>query len=211
MSERLSAAAVHLLTATGAVFALLALIAATRGDWQCMFIWLGVALIVDTVDEPPARRGGVAGSLPLACRHPVILSSPFHMADQESKTKDGYFVGFPAIWNLVSLYLFAFMPRPYLSLLIVALFVALTFVPIRSVHPVRVVERRPITMIVTALRAVAAIAAAANPIPSPLWVRVLLLATAAYLVGIGAIRNAPRAEGPMSLGRSRTGLDLQAI
>jgi len=119
------------------------------------------------------------------------------MADQESKTKDGYFVGFPAIWNLVCLYLFAFMPRPYLSLLIVAFFVALTFVPIRSVHPVRVVERRPITMIVTALGAVAvaAIAAGANPIPSPLWVRVLLLATAAYLVGIGAIHDAPRAVG----------------
>jgi hypothetical protein len=60
-------------------------------------------------------------------------------------------------------------------------------------------------MIVTALWAVAAIAAGANPIPSPLWVRVLLLA------GIGAIHNAPRAVGPMSLGRSCTGLDLQAI
>jgi phosphatidylserine synthase len=96
-------------------------------------------------------------------------------------------------------------------LLIVAFFVALTFVPIRSVHPVRVVERRPITMIVTALWAVAAIAAGANPIPSPLWVRVLLLATAAYLVGIGAIHNAPPAVGRMSLGRSCTGLDLQAI
>ncbi len=34
MSERLSAAGVHFLTATGAAFALLALIAATRGDWQ---------------------------------------------------------------------------------------------------------------------------------------------------------------------------------
>ena len=52
MSERLSAAAVHLLTATGAAFALLALIAASRGAWQWMFIWLGVALIVDTVDGP---------------------------------------------------------------------------------------------------------------------------------------------------------------
>jgi phosphatidylcholine synthase len=224
MSERLRAAAVHLLTATGAVFALLALIAATRGDWQWMFLWLGVALIVDTVDGPLARRVGVVKALPRfsgerldlivdfltyiavpafafsqsdllpeAFRLPagiaVMLSSLFHMADQESKTKDGYFVGFPAIWNVVCLYLFAFMPRPYLSLLIVTFFVALTFVPIRSVHPVRVVERRPITMIVTALWAVAAIAAAVNPFPSPLWVRALLLATAAYLVGIGAIHT----------------------
>jgi hypothetical protein len=64
MSERLRAAGVHLLTATGAAFALLALIAAKRGDWQLMFIWLGVALIVDTVDGPLARRVGVVKVLP---------------------------------------------------------------------------------------------------------------------------------------------------
>ena len=64
MSERLSAAAIHLLTATGAAFALLALIAASRGDWQWMFVWLGVALIVDTVDGPLARRVDVTRVLP---------------------------------------------------------------------------------------------------------------------------------------------------
>ena len=64
MSERLSAAAIHLLTATGAAFALLALIAATRGDWQWMFIWLGVALIVDTVGGLLARRVDVTRVLP---------------------------------------------------------------------------------------------------------------------------------------------------
>ena len=49
MSARLGAAAVHLLTATGAAFALLALIAAAQADWRWMFIWLGVALIVDSI------------------------------------------------------------------------------------------------------------------------------------------------------------------
>ena len=64
MSERLSAAAIHLLTVTGAAFALLALIAASRGDWQWMFVWLGVALIVDTVGGPLARRVDVTRALP---------------------------------------------------------------------------------------------------------------------------------------------------
>ena len=64
MNERLSAAAIHFLTATGAAFALLALIAAARGDWQLMFVWLGVALIVDTIDGPLARRVGVTRVLP---------------------------------------------------------------------------------------------------------------------------------------------------
>jgi phosphatidylcholine synthase len=223
MSERLSAAAIHVLTASGAAFALLALIAAARSDWQWMFIWLGVALIVDTIDGPLARRVGVtrvlprwsgerldlivdfltytavpafalsqADLLPEPSRLPagiaVMLSSLFHMADQDSKTKEGYFVGFPAIWNVICLYLFAFMPRPTIALAIVAFFVVLTFVPILCVHPFRVAGLRGFNVAVTGLWSVAAIGAVANPFPSPLWVRVLLLATAACLTGVGALR-----------------------
>ena len=51
---------VHILTACGAALALLALVAAARGDWALMFIWLGGALIVDAIDGPLARRLKVA-------------------------------------------------------------------------------------------------------------------------------------------------------
>jgi phosphatidylcholine synthase len=223
MSARLSAAAVLCLTASGAAFALLALIAAVRSDWQWMLIWLGVALIVDSIDGPLARRVGVtnvlprwsgerldlivdfltyvavpafalsqADLLPPPSRLPagivIVVSSLFHMADLESKTKEGYFVGFPAVWNVVCLYLFAFQPSPSVALAIVAFFVVLTFVPILAVHPFRVVELRSFTWLITALWAVAAIGAVANPFPSPLWVKVLLLATAGCLTGVGAFR-----------------------
>lgn len=50
-----SAWAVHLLTATGAIWALLALIAVIEGDARLCFFWLGVALIVDGIDGPLAR------------------------------------------------------------------------------------------------------------------------------------------------------------
>lgn len=46
---------VHLLTGSGAALALLAIIAATRGNWPVMFGWLVVALIVDGIDGPLAR------------------------------------------------------------------------------------------------------------------------------------------------------------
>ncbi|MGR3762026.1 CDP-alcohol phosphatidyltransferase family protein [Roseobacteraceae bacterium NS-SX3] len=52
----LRAYAVHLLTATGAVFAMLALLAAADGNWPGMFLWLVVAFAVDGVDGPLARR-----------------------------------------------------------------------------------------------------------------------------------------------------------
>ena len=64
MMARLGAAAVHILTASGAVLALLALRAAHQHDWQMMFVWLGIALLVDAVDGPLARRLDVKRVLP---------------------------------------------------------------------------------------------------------------------------------------------------
>ena len=64
MNPRLKALAVHLLTATGAVLSMLALLAAVRGEWSQMFFWLVVALIVDGVDGPLARRYHVKTNRP---------------------------------------------------------------------------------------------------------------------------------------------------
>lgn len=61
---RVLAFSVHILTACGAGLALLALLAATQGQWPLMFLWLGIALVVDAVDGPLARRVNVAQVLP---------------------------------------------------------------------------------------------------------------------------------------------------
>jgi phosphatidylcholine synthase len=55
---------VHLFTASGAALALLALVAATREDWPAMFGWLVVALIVDGIDGPLARRVDIKQNAP---------------------------------------------------------------------------------------------------------------------------------------------------
>ena len=60
----LRAFAVHVFTAFGAALALLALVLATGGHWAAMFFCLGLALIVDGVDGPMARRFKVAEVLP---------------------------------------------------------------------------------------------------------------------------------------------------
>ena len=59
-----AAFAVHIFTALGAACALLALIAAVRADWPAMFVWLGIALVIDGVDGTFARRLRVAEVLP---------------------------------------------------------------------------------------------------------------------------------------------------
>jgi phosphatidylcholine synthase len=63
-AQRAAAFCVHILTASGAVFALLALMAAVRGNWSRMFLWLVVALLIDAVDGNLARRVNVADKLP---------------------------------------------------------------------------------------------------------------------------------------------------
>jgi phosphatidylcholine synthase len=47
---------VHILTASGAFFAFLSLVAAAEHDFVKCFFWLGVALLVDGVDGPIARK-----------------------------------------------------------------------------------------------------------------------------------------------------------
>lgn len=64
MTDRIKAYSVHLLTATGAVLAMLAMLAAAQKDWSAMFFWLVVALIVDGVDGPLARRYDVQSNAP---------------------------------------------------------------------------------------------------------------------------------------------------
>lgn len=60
ISSRAAAFGVHVFTAMGAGIALLALLEAVREHWAAMFAWLGVALIVDGLDGPMARRLDVA-------------------------------------------------------------------------------------------------------------------------------------------------------
>ncbi len=56
MTAHAKALSVHLLTATGAVFAMLAMLAAVEEKWSLMFLWLVVAFFVDGIDGPLARK-----------------------------------------------------------------------------------------------------------------------------------------------------------
>jgi phosphatidylcholine synthase len=54
--DALWAFGVHILTASGAFFAFLSLVAAAEKDFTKSFLWMGIALAVDGVDGPLARR-----------------------------------------------------------------------------------------------------------------------------------------------------------
>ncbi len=63
-AQTTAAFGVHIFTACGAGCALLALIAAVHAQWPSMFVWLGIALVIDGVDGTFARRLRVAEVLP---------------------------------------------------------------------------------------------------------------------------------------------------
>ncbi len=64
MDIRTKAVLVHLFTATGAVFAMLAMLAAVDEKWGLMFVWLVVAFAVDGIDGPLARHYHVKVNAP---------------------------------------------------------------------------------------------------------------------------------------------------
>ncbi len=64
MTNHMRAYLVHLLTATGAVFAMLAMLAAVDQKWSLMFLWLVVAFFVDGIDGPLARKYDVKKNAP---------------------------------------------------------------------------------------------------------------------------------------------------
>lgn len=77
-----------------------------------------------------------SAALPLAML--ILLSSLYTFARRDMKTEDGYFRGFPALWNIVALYIYAAAAPQWLAAAIVLVLAVLTFAPVHAVHPLRV-------------------------------------------------------------------------
>lgn len=134
--------------------------------------------------------GHLPGTLGEVLAAGILLSSLFHFSDNGSKDEDKSFVGFPAIWNVVAFYIFVFAPDWRVSAAIIAVCTILTFVPWRWVHPLRVVKLRPVTLAVTVIWSVAAALAVWQGLTTAsMAVKVLLLAAAAYAVGLALWRR----------------------
>lgn len=65
----------------------------------------------------------------------ALLASAYGFCQVDVKTEDGYFLGFPSLWNLVALYLYVLPIGPWAALTIVILLALLTFVPTRYLYP----------------------------------------------------------------------------
>jgi len=57
-----------------------------------------------------------------------LLASAYGFSKVDAKTHDGFFLGFPSYWNIVAFYLFMLRPATSVSVAILLLFSALTFI-----------------------------------------------------------------------------------
>ncbi len=114
----------------------------------------------------------------------ICLSSLYHFSDEGSKADDNCFVGFPAIWNIVAFYIFAFAtPFAVTSAIIIAC-VALTFIPLKWVHPMRVVALRPLNLLACVAWGVAAAVSVYDKFPASDGLKLTLGLVALYGVGL---------------------------
>jgi phosphatidylcholine synthase len=81
----------------------------------------------------------------------IMAVSCYTFANVGMKSSDYYFVGFPAIWNVVVLYFYLLGTGAITNLVTVLVLAVLTFVPIKFVHPLRVTHWRSITIPMTIL------------------------------------------------------------
>jgi phosphatidylcholine synthase len=135
------------------------------------------------------QAGYLQGISGLVLAAAILLSSLFHFADTESKTEDHYFVGFPAIWNVVAFYIFALQPPAWLTSALVALLVFLTFVPLKWAHPLRTRTLLPVTLAVAAVWCVAALFTLWRGFPATHAVKVILLIAVFYAAGLTLARS----------------------
>lgn len=196
---------------------MLALLEAVREHWSMMFVWLGLALFVDGIDGPLARRFNVADVLPdwsgdtldlvidfltyvfvpayaimaskllLPVAAPligvaIVISGALYFSDRRMKTDDNHFRGFPALWNAAAFYLLLLKPSPVLATIVLAVFVLLTFMPFHTLHPLRTLRWRSLTLALIGIWAVLAIFTIVADFNVPALVKIALCGIAGYVL-----------------------------
>ncbi|MDX9975114.1 MAG: hypothetical protein RBU21_19160 [FCB group bacterium] len=111
----------------------------------------------------------LAEPLALAGSAAVVLSSAFQFSQSDAKTDNHTFKGFPSYWNILAFYLLFLGLNPWANLAIVAVCVALVFVPIEYAYPSRMTRFRGITLVLSALWAAAIVAMWVLYPDAPAW------------------------------------------
>ncbi len=67
----------------------------------------------------------------------VVLSSCYQFAQEDAKTEDHYFLGFPSYWNIAVFYLYFWQTSHWVNVGILVTLVVLVFIPVKFIYPTR--------------------------------------------------------------------------
>jgi phosphatidylcholine synthase len=137
-----------------------------------------------------------AGAFGIALAALILLSSLYVFARRDMKTEDGYFRGFPALWNVVAIYLFATEVDRPVTAAIVAVLAAMSFAPVHFVHPFRVRHYGLWLPAIALLWAASTLSLLLNVPSGGGWILWTSAAAAAAIVALGLWRTmrGPRAS-----------------
>ena len=159
--------------------------------------WSGdtLDLVVDftTYVFVPAYAISASGLLPQWLAIPagivVVISGALYFSDRDMKTKDNYFHGFPAVWNLAAFYLYLLEPPEWVAAIAVVVLAALSFAPIKFLHPLRVQHWRMFNIVLLALWAVLAFVAVVEDLSPGIYITLPLSLIAIYFFAVGLLRT----------------------
>lgn len=121
------------------------------------------------------RFGIFPGNIPsIALAAWVLLTSLYCFANVGMKSGDNYFVGFPAIWNVVALYLWILGLSPWINAAVTVALGLLTFSTVKFLHPFRVRALMKLNILTTGLwmasgAALVAVAPERPAVPLAIW------------------------------------------
>jgi len=135
------------------------------------------AFLLLRADLVPARTELIAASA-------ILLSSGYQFCQDDAKTDDHFFKGFPSFWNVAVLYVLVLDAPPAWNLAVLLLLALAVFVPLHWAYPSRMQTLRGLTIALTVLWGASVVAIVWSWPAVPRW---LVLGSALYLVYYGAI------------------------
>lgn len=119
----------------------------------------------------------------------IVVTGALYFADQQMKTSDGYFRGFPVLWNVAAFYLFLTNPPPYVALAAVAALIVLTFARFDFIHPLRAKRWAALNVTLLVAWAVLAFGALIYHLAPPVPYLAGLVLIGVYFVVAGLVRT----------------------
>jgi phosphatidylcholine synthase len=114
----------------------------------------------------------------------ILLASSYQFCQNDAKTEDHFFKGFPSYWNIMVFYMFILSLNGWINLAVVVLLSALVFIPIKYIYPSRTAMHQGLTMALASMWGIVNIAILLTyPSHAP-WLVWFSLLFAVYYIGM---------------------------